>query len=200
MLKAIHLLVLVVALGARVALAQPATPELWTEDDRWEAIVTAFDAARLAKMPDTRAAALREAEAAPEFPQIAPLIDAPAQPGNIDQLLGNWRCRTIKIGGLLPLTIYSYFDCAILREGNELRLVKTSGSQRFTGTLYASALPGEFVYVGAANVGAEPPRAYNTNPDDNQIGVLRQLGPDHLLLELPKPIFESNHDWIELVR
>ena len=196
--KMIRVLVLAAVIGAPAALAQNAA--VWTEDNRWQEVVTDTDAARLANMPETRAAALREAEASREFPQIAALVDAPTQFGTVDQFVGTWRCRTIKIGGLLPLTIYSYFDCTIRRDGDRLVLEKTTGSQRFTGEFYASAIPGEFVYVGASNFGTDPPRAYGAEPDHNQIGLLRQLGPDHLLLELPKPVFESNHDWIEFVR
>lgn len=201
MLKPLRILILAAFVGATAASAQNVLIQaIWVADNRWQEIVTDADAARLAKMPETRAAALREAQASPEFVSIAPLADAVTQPNAPEQLTGDWRCRTIKIGGLLPLTIYSYFDCTIRRDGDRLVIEKTTGSQRFTGELFASAIPGEFVYVGASNVGDEPPRIYGAGADHNQIGLLRQLGPDHLLLELPKPVFESNHDWIELVR
>ncbi len=77
---------------------------------------------------------------------------------------------------------------------------KTSGSQRFSGVLYAADAPGEYVYIGASTIWDEPRREYGDNVNDNQIGLLRRLGPSWLVLELPRPRRESNHDWIELVR
>ncbi|NGP16708.1 DUF4893 domain-containing protein [Devosia chinhatensis] len=46
---------------------------------------------------------------------------------------GTYQCRTLKLGGLLPLTVYGYFDCDVSGDGS--RIEKVSGSQRFTGTL-----------------------------------------------------------------
>ena len=81
MQRMIRVLVFAAVIGAPAGFAQNAA---WTEDNRWQEVVTDTDAARLANMPQTRAAALREAEGSPEFPQIAALVDAPTQFGTID--------------------------------------------------------------------------------------------------------------------
>lgn len=107
---------------------------------------------------------------------------------------GRWLCRTVKLGGLLPLVIYGYFKCEIADQV----IRKTIGSQRFSGRLYVAGE--EIVFLGASEDGDQEPIAYGADPDRDMIGVLRALGPDHLALELPSPRYESHHDIIEFVR
>ena len=111
---------------------------------------------------------------------------------------GDYRCRTIKLGGLLPLTAYDYFDCTISKGGT--RIEKTTGSQRFSGILRPA---GQAVfYRGALHYGDERPMAYDADPERNQVGCIYRVsgtGPEVYRLELPLPLFESTHDVIELV-
>ena len=110
---------------------------------------------------------------------------------------GKYRCRTIKLGGLLPLVTYGYFDCAVSDKGTVIE--KLTGSQRFKGTLSPS--DGGFFYVGALHYGDEQPIAYDSNAERNQVGCLVKVNgkPVRYRLELPFPQFESTHDVIELV-
>ena len=111
---------------------------------------------------------------------------------------GDYRCRTIKLGGILPLTAYGYFDCTVSEGGS--RIDKTSGSQRFSGSL-ASAGQAVF-YWGALHYGDEQPIAYGADPERNQVGCIYRIsgdGPRIYRLELPLPLLESTHDVIELV-
>lgn len=112
---------------------------------------------------------------------------------------GEYRCRTIKLGGdLSPLTIYGYFECRIGKGGT--RIVKSSGSQRFSGTLTPSDR-GVF-YRGAQHYGDEQPLAYDADPQRNQVGCIYRVIEETGLryrMELPFPHFESTHDVIELI-
>jgi len=110
---------------------------------------------------------------------------------------GNYRCRTIKLGGLGPLISYPFFDCAI--SGNGSVIEKLTGSQRFKGDLAVS--DGALFYWGALHYGDENPIAYGDDPERNQVGCLYRVEgkPVRYRLELPFPIFESTHDVIELV-
>ncbi|SMQ86007.1 protein of unknown function [Devosia lucknowensis] len=111
---------------------------------------------------------------------------------------GKYRCRTIKLGGILPLTAYDYFACTISDGGS--RIDKTSGSQRFSGTLTSAAQA--VFYQGALHYGDEQPIAYGDDPERNQVGCIYRVGDDttrRYRLELPAPMFESTHDVIELV-
>lgn len=110
---------------------------------------------------------------------------------------GDYQCRTIKLGGMLPAVVYDYFSCRIGEEGSSI--AKTSGSQRFSGSLTPSN--GGFFYRGALHFGDEQPVLYGSDGERNQVGCLYQLaGEDQrYLLELPSPMFESLHDVVELV-
>jgi hypothetical protein len=110
---------------------------------------------------------------------------------------GAYRCRTIKLGGLLPLTAYGYFDCEISGDGTVIE--KLTGSQRFKGDLLPS--DGSLFYWGALHYGDEEPVAYGADPERNQVGCLQRLEgkPVRYRLEMPFPLFESTHDVIELV-
>lgn len=111
---------------------------------------------------------------------------------------GDYRCRTIKLGGILPLTAYGFFACRVSGDGT--RIDKLSGSQRFSGSLHAS---GEAVfYRGALHYGDEKPITYGADHERNQVGCLYPVPNDdapHYRLELPSPLFESTHDVIELI-
>lgn len=109
---------------------------------------------------------------------------------------GDYRCRTVKLGGLLPLTPYGYFACRVSEEGT--RIEKTSGSQRFTGTL--TPTPGALFYHGALHYNDDPALAYGDDPDMNQVGCVYKIEYlDIYRLELPHPLYESSHDVIELI-
>lgn len=110
---------------------------------------------------------------------------------------GDYRCRTIKLGGLLPLTAYGFFDCAVSDNGATIE--KLTGSHRFKGQLVAS--DGGLFYWGALHYGDEQPMAYGAEAESNQVGCLVRVSgkPVRYRLELPFPRFESTHDVIELV-
>ena len=110
---------------------------------------------------------------------------------------GDYRCRTIKMGGGVPLTVYGFFACEVDEAADGYQaILKTSGSQRFSGTLTPSA--GGLFYLGALNYADEDPIAYGVNAERDQVGCLYRSG-DSYVLELPSPQFESVHDVIELV-
>lgn len=109
---------------------------------------------------------------------------------------GNYRCRTIKLGGILPLVTYNYFACRISEDGT--RIEKTSGSQRFTGTFSPSG--DALFYRGALHYNNDPAMAYGDNAEMDQVGCLYKVsGQEVYRLEKPYPLFESTHDVIELI-
>lgn len=133
---------------------------------------------------------------------IGGLFDRPFVPlGEAKRLIGSYKCRTIKIGGGLPFVVYGWFSCEISAEEAALVIRKTSGSQRFMGVLVPA---GEgYAYKGALSYGYESvSKLYGEDPERNQVGCLSATGdgPDHLVLEMPAPHFESVHDVIEMVR
>lgn len=109
---------------------------------------------------------------------------------------GKYRCRTIKLGGFLPLVTYNFFNCRISEGGTKIE--KVSGSQRFTGTLTPTN-DGIF-YQGALHYNGDPANSYGTDDEFNQVGCVYKIaGENRYILEMPLPLRESTHDVIVLV-
>src|SRR5690349_13077217 len=109
-------------------------------DGELDAKMTAADKARLAAYSTTRAEAIAEAKSGGSPSDIA-VLDKILEKQHLSfrdgfDPTGKWKCRTIKLGGMLPLTIYDWFDCRISDDGSGWYLVKTSGSQRTSGRFY----------------------------------------------------------------
>jgi hypothetical protein len=123
---------------------------------------------------------------------------------------GEWACRTLKLGGGLPLTVYGNFRCRITATGPERwRLVKETGSQRMEGEI----IPEEpfVLYLGVGYVQGGPATDYGGLPPLDQtpvepgqtvaqVGVFEQMGPDRARLLLPAPLLESDFDILYLTR
>ena len=179
----------------------------------WRDEASQFDAQRLSRLDESRAKGLDEASrgASPsDLAAIDSVIHAQVTTASPSALTGTWRCRTIKLGGLTPDVIYSWFRCRISERGGALFFEKLSGSQRTTGFLYSEG--SGYVYLGASYVTAygppEKPPVYSgrgasagaaATPDD-QIGLLSLLADGRARLELPYPVQESTFDVIELKR
>ncbi|TIW21452.1 MAG: DUF4893 domain-containing protein, partial [Mesorhizobium sp.] len=99
---------LLLALLVSVCIALPAYA-----DGEVQKLITAADKARLDKYGETRKAALEEAKAGDpaEVKQLDALLAKPLVAFSDKDLTGNWKCRTIKAGGLSPLVIYGWFKC-----------------------------------------------------------------------------------------
>ena len=106
-----------------LALVAPAAAEAGWRDE-----ASAFDQNRLARLDEARAKGLAEAGGA-----ASEVLNAPVTGGSVT---GDWRCRTIKLGGMTPSITYSWFRCRISDEGGNLSFEKLSGTQRMQGTLY----------------------------------------------------------------
>jgi hypothetical protein len=176
----------------------------------WQDAASAFDASRLGKLSESRAKGISEAEqGAPreDLAAIHSVLDAQPTQISVGALTGIWRCRTIKLGGMTPDVIYSWFKCRIGGRDGRLTFEKLTGSQRSYGTLYPDT-SGGYVYLGASSVANEPRHFYSGSgasvgapgtPDD-QIGLLLATGAKSARIEFPYPVQESTFDVIELKR
>ena len=163
----------------------------------WTNEASSFDQMRLARIDEARSRGLAESDGA-----AREALNAPATGGSIT---GNYRCRTIKLGGMTPTMTYSWFRCRVTDEGGMLRFEKISGSQRMAGTLYPEG--NGYVYLGASWVKGEHPHRYSGNgasvgapatPDD-QVGRMTATA-NGARLEMPFPVQESVFDVVELRR
>ncbi|NAZ35960.1 DUF4893 domain-containing protein [Rubellimicrobium sp. CFH 75288] len=198
-----HAAVLCLALWA-LALplaAQPHPPGLRPADtERWEA----FDA-HLGR-------ALRQALAAGDPADIAVLTDALAGTPDLIRPEGEWSCRTIKMGGLVPLTVYGAFRCRVTADGpDRWRIEKLTGSQRLVGHLLAGDGGLSAAYLGVGFVAGGPAMPYAKLPPADQtpqepgqtiaqVGLWEQPSPDRARLLMPAPLLESEFDLLVLSR
>jgi Domain of unknown function (DUF4893) len=175
----------------------------------WQDVATPFDQQRLARLGEAKEKALAEAHAgggSGDASAIETALGPESHAPSAAEVVGAWRCRTIKLGGITPYVVYSWFRCEIREVHGHLYFRKTTGSQHTNGWLYPG--DGGFIYLGASSVGGEPPHAYSgsgasagaTATPDDQIGILTAISANHLRLEMPFPVQESTLDVIELTR
>jgi hypothetical protein len=165
----------------------------------WQDAASPYDQSRLARLDEARSQARAEAG---DVPAAHEAFDAARTHGS---LTGLWRCRTIKLGGMTPSVVYSWFRCRVSSRGGMLRFEKLTGTQRMAGTLYPEG--NGYVYLGASWVKGETPHRYSGNgasvgaqatPDD-QIGMLSRTAHG-AVIEMPYPVQESTMDVVELRR
>jgi hypothetical protein len=164
--------------------------------------LSATDVQRFSEFDTTRRAALSEAFTGGDAGDVADLrktLAGDPQPIGDGDLTGEWRCRTLKLGGILPLTPYGFFRCRIFMAQGELVFQKTSGSQRTRGGLYRLTAD-RFAYVGASTVNDDPIRRYGADPIEDQVGILVKTSDRRLRIEFPAPHYESHLDIMDLVR
>ena len=172
----------------------------------WQDHASPFDQQRLMQLDESRNKGLAEAQSGGDMVAIHEALDPAPAAISGDALTGEWRCRTMKLGGMAPSVVYKWFKCRIENRGGGLFLEKLTGTQRMGGFLYPDAKG--FVYLGATSAMHEPPHAYPGNgasagaqatPDD-QIGLLSASSAHEARVEFPYPVQESTFDILELRR
>lgn len=191
-------MILRLALAAGLLLA--ASPA-WA-DGTFPDLLERADRDRLRALDETRPEvieAARQGGASIDVGVLNRVLEGEAQAQSAAALAGDWQCRTLRLGGLLPLTVHGWFRCRITDDPAGLRLEKLGGSQRSSGILYDLG-EARLGYAGAEAWGEEPPRRYGEDAERDQVGYLIPLSPDRLRLELPAPRQESRLDILELRR
>ena len=170
-------------------------------DGQVQKLITPADKVRLDKYGETRKAALAEAKAGSpaEVKQLDALLAKPLVSFSDKDLTGNWKCRTIKAGGLSPLVIYGWFKCKVIDDGSGWRLEKISGSQRTTGRFFDDGEK-RSIYLGSGYVNDNKPKRYGSGPESDQVGYAFRNSATAWRIELPAPYYESKLDIIEFKR
>ena len=176
----------------------------------WQDQASPADIDRLVQLPQIRQAAIADAQhgnsGRGDVHALARVMDADGHGIPANALMGNWRCRQMKLGRMTSYMVYDqWFACNIRPVNGGILLQKMNGSQRFIGFLYPEN--GAWVYVGASSARGEPYHNYSgrspaigaqVTPDD-QVGLLTGIGNNHLRLEIPA-IQESLLDVVEFSR
>jgi Domain of unknown function (DUF4893) len=175
----------------------------------WRDQASPADIDRLEQLPQIRDEALADAQhgyGRGDWRVIPRVMRPEGHAVSANALMGNWRCRQMKLGRMTSYQVYDrWFSCNIRPYNGGLLLEKMNGSQRFVGFLFPEN--GGWVYVGASSIRREPWHEYSgrspalgaqVTPDD-QIGLLTGIGDNHLRLEIPA-VQESLLDVVEFAR
>ncbi len=170
-------------------------------DGEIQKLITPADKARLDKFDETRKAALAEATAGnpADVKQLDALLAKPLVSFSDKDLTGNWKCRTIKAGGLSPLVIYGWFKCKVSDDGSGWRLEKVSGSQRTKGRFFDDR-DKRAIYLGSASVNNDAAKPYGSGPQTDQVGYVFRNSASEWRIEFPAPYYESKLDIMEFKR
>jgi hypothetical protein len=175
------------------------------KSETWKAVATAADQDRLARLGLAWQEALDEAgrtngaDLRKEGKLVLPRAALPRP----DPTPGSYNCRLIKLGRTAPKgkTYESFkpFFCYVEVEGDQLTIVKQTGSQRPAGRLWQDDDPTRLVFLGSLALGDEDqPLAYGDDPKRDMAGVLERIGAFKWRLVIPWPQSTSKLDVFEL--
>jgi len=104
----------------------------------WQDQASPADIDRLVQLPEIRKAAIADAQSGNsgrgDVHALAQVMDADGHGVPANALMGNWRCRQMKLGRMTSYMVYdTWFSCNIHPYKGGLILQKMNGSQRFIG-------------------------------------------------------------------
>ncbi|MGO4408974.1 MULTISPECIES: DUF4893 domain-containing protein [unclassified Brevundimonas] len=173
----------------------------------WRRVITAVDRDRYQRRDAAWTLALQQAKRQPgsgDLASLGDLIDPGAARSSVTPPVGNYRCRTVKLGsqggeGGLGYVVYGWFACRIEQTPAGLKFSKLTGSQRPAGLLFPEN-DRQMVFLGSMSLASEPAaRSYGQRSDRDMVAVVERIGERRWRLAVPWPATESNLDLIELV-
>jgi len=173
----------------------------------WRGVMTSADRDRYQRRDAAWRLALDQArrlKGSGDLSRLDELTEPGAARPGVAPPVGNYRCRTVKLGSQsgddgLGYVVYGWFACRIEDTPRGLKFVKVTGSQRPSGLLFPEN-DREMVMLGSMALGTEPPaNSYGQTPDRDLVAVLERIGEARWRLVIPWPQNESNLDLIELV-
>ncbi|MEO1167165.1 MAG: DUF4893 domain-containing protein [Pseudomonadota bacterium] len=172
----------------------------------WQSIATQDDRRRISRVRRSFREGVADASAGGHAHEVASegvLLRPDAGLADPRPPAGYYRCRFVKLGsqGSVPLSFvaYPWFRCRIDDQGDTLRFVKLTGSQRPSGTFYPENRL-RMIFLGVLVLGDESrAHVYGRDANRDMAGVLERIGDARWRLVLPYPRFESLVDVIELV-
>lgn len=173
----------------------------------WRGIITPRDRDRYSRLDAAWSLALEQARrqrGSGDLASTGDLIDPDAARPSVTPPVGDYRCRTVKLGSQggddgLGYVVYGWFACRIEQTPNGLKFSKLTGSQRPSGLLFPEN-DRQMVMLGSMALADEPAaNSYGRRPDRDMVVVLERIGEARWRLVLPWPQNESNLDLIELL-
>jgi len=171
----------------------------------WRRVVTDADADRIRQWRRAWDDALAPAKAEnPAAIAADPkLFDPDVALGQAMPPMGNYLCRTFKLGSQQPVTryftAYPTAQCRITARGDALHFQKLGTEQRPDGLIYANT-DARAIFAGTLVLGDETaPLRYGVDRKRDMVGYIERIDESRWRLVLPYPGFESKLDVIELI-
>ena len=171
----------------------------------WKAVATAADEDRLARLGLAWQEALADAKKSDpaEVRKEGKLLLPRAGQPRPAPTPGSYNCRLIKLGKATPkgkpYESFKPFFCYVQIEGDQLTIVKQTGSQRPSGRLWDDDDADRMIFLGSLALGDETaPLAYGDDPKRNMAGVFERIAPFRWRLVIPWPQSSSKLDVFEL--
>ena len=174
------------------------------KSEAWKAVATAADQDRIARLGLAWQEALGEAKKtdASEVSKEGKLLlprSALARPAPTP---GSYNCRMIALGNSgkgKTFESFKPFFCYVEVEGDQLTIVKQTGSQRPAGRLWEDDDPNRLIFLGSLALADEDqPLAYGDDPKRNMAGVFERIGAFRWRLVIPWPQADSKLEVFEL--
>jgi hypothetical protein len=175
------------------------------KSDAWKAVATPADQDRLARLGLAWQEALDEAKkgSAAEVAREGKLLLPRAAMPRPDPTPGSYNCRMVTLGRATlkgkAFESFKPFFCYVQVEGDQLTIVKQTGSRRPSGRLWEDDDPNRMIFLGSLALGDEDqPLAYGDDPRRNMAGVVERIAPFRWRLVIPWPQSDSKLNVFEL--
>lgn len=173
--------------------------------DVWKAVATPADQDRLARLGLAWQEALDEAKRANpgDVAKEGKLLLPRSGLSRPDPTPGSYNCRMITLGKATPrgkaFESFKPFFCYVQVEGDQLTIVKQTGSQRPSGRLWEDDDPNRMIFLGSLALASDDqPLAYGDDPKRDMAGVLERIAPFRWRLVIPWPQSDSKLNVFEL--
>lgn len=175
------------------------------KSETWKAVATAADQDRLDRLGLAWQSALAEARKTnpAEISRQGKLLLPRAGLPRPAPTPGSYNCRMMALGKATPkgkpFENFKPFFCYVQLEGDQLTIVKQTGSQRPAGRLWEDDDPNRMIFLGSLALGDEDqPLAYGDDPKRNMAGVFERIGAFRWRLVIPWPQGDAKLDVFEL--
>ncbi len=218
--------VLRLAMIAGLLFAAPTAPVSSADGSgRWQDAISDYDRGRLERFEASRDKAWAQIEgweweinAEGQYDRhltketLRNFVYAKPRPISAEEIVGNFRCRSIYLGirtpptTLTPLYIYRWFDCLVRKTNEGLMFRKLTGTSNPFGKFYRNT-SAEWVFLGAMAYSFEKVKGYekrNRNPDEycetfkNKVGLLHRTGRKRYRLSFPETVCRKPFYVLEL--
>ena len=173
----------------------------------WQAVANPIDESRVVRVNAAWTGGLAEARSSAAgreaVKEEGALLDPKAALARPDPTPGSYKCRQLTLAKANEkgpgIERFKPFFCYVEVDGDQLTIVKQTGSKRPAGRLWEDDDPRRMIFLGSLALGSEEEaRAYGEDPKRDVSGVFQRVGPFRWRLVLPFPREGGSLDVIEL--